>query len=87
MGGIWVPREEFGVGMERTGARLMLWEDMGTTHRLVEGRGGLEVCVEGMSDLIRPGSVGERLPLLHPRQLFRRVPSSLLRFLFDHQLV
>lgn len=68
--------------------RLVLREDNGTTYFLmVEGRGGLEVYGVGRLDLIRPGSVGERLPLLHPRRPFRPVVSSLLHFLPDHQLV
>lgn len=81
-------REDFGAGLERRGARLVLREDMETASHLVEGRGGLEVCEVGRLDLIRPGSVGERLPLRHPRRLFRRVLSTLLlRLLLDHQLV
>lgn len=88
MGGIWVLRGEFGVGMERRGVRLVLREDNGMMYFLmVEGRGGLEVYGVGRLDLIRLGSVGERLPLLHPREPFRRVVSSLLHFLPDHQLV
>ena len=85
MGGIWVLRGEFGVGMERRGVRLVLREDNGMIYFLIVE--GLEVYGVGRLDLIRLGSVGERLPLLHPRRPFRRVVSSLLHFLPAHQLV
>lgn len=85
-GGFWVLRGEFGVGMKRKGARLVLREDRGMTYRLVEGMGGLEVYGVERLDLIRPGSVGERLPLLRPRRLFRLLLSILPHFLLDHRL-
>lgn len=37
-------REEFGGGMERRGAGLVLRGEKRRINQLVDGRGGLEVC-------------------------------------------
>lgn len=86
MGGIRVLRGEFGVGMEMKGVRLVPSEDRRMAYHLVEGRSGLEDIGVEKLDLVRPGSVGERLPLRRSRPIFCRVGLSLLHSLLDHQL-